>query len=666
MGKRLRLNRFITKWIKSDLPQDCSSVLLLGVTRIPTSPVPARRPCSLPLNSTNLHLPESPHLRRNSVSKRRTLVRKKSSLKKRDQDVPLRQPLTARVIDTGPDTPCSSGSATPTPGSTAATPPEPRNSDERTPEAVMDKSVDSIGSCSIDMEASVDTAEWSERSSTGTLLSASLLSSTPEPHLPSYLSLACTVNGYSTITNYDPVRLSKSRDASPQRPDTKNLTQPYTVLNNLLSPPNLVPLPSRAKVTGSNMTEQEFYSTATTIESYCSKEARFSSKFISKDSVDACYENTRNSINEKYISSFDSKVIKDVIQKQTYESNLTTETTKTQETKSFIQQRVERLYGPGALAQGFFVKKRQKSRLSESDAEKKVEGSNDHHSVSMSDKLLRDTTDDASCMKQSTSSPVLPVLRHLRPEFRAQLPIISHRKINEPGMQKSNTVPALKDEVKSNGHSKENGKTTDIEVIEILDDSIDEREEVKDGHHFIKVLEKEASRLLQMAEECEAELEKNDNLSEDAIGYIRSASGKAKLLVSQKMQQFKGLCTNNITQIEGEAFPTTNEDLQGFWDMVMLQVNQVDALFEDIAKLKQNDWKEVEPVKQNRSVLNGTKPKKIINRPVKSKVNTEEAQKQRMEREAERKRLIDERRKAMRAKCNQQQQNIEIFVAESS
>lgn len=306
-------------------------------------------------------------------------------------------------------------------------------------------------------------------------MSASLLSSTPEPHLPSYLSLACTVNGYSTITNYDSVRLAKSRDASPQRPNTRYLTQPYSVLNNLLSPPNLVPLPNRLKVPGSKMTDQEYFTTSNTIESYCGKETRFSSKFISKDSVDACYETTRNSINEKFINSFGSKVIKDVMRTQTYESNINTEITKiqTQETKSVIQQRVERLYGPGALAQGFFVKKRQKSRLSESDAEHKIETSKNQHSVSMSDKFLSNTTDEAACMKQSTSSPVLPVLRHLRPEFRAQLPIINTRKNSDHGMQKSNTVPVLK--VETNGHSTENGKTTDIDVIEILDDSVAER-----------------------------------------------------------------------------------------------------------------------------------------------------------------------------------------------
>lgn len=134
----------------------------------------------------------------------------------------------------------------------------------------------------------------------------------------------------------------------------------------------------------------------------------------------------------------------------------------------------------------------------------------------------------------------------------------------------------------------------------------------KDGHYFLKVLQNETNRLLKLADNVEEELS-NEGLSEEVIGKIRSAAGKARLLVSQKMQQFKGLCTNNITQVryfdlvgflflfrgrfdiqgEGEAFPTTSQDLQGFWDMVMLQVDQVDALFKEIDTLKANNWNEV-------------------------------------------------------------------------
>lgn len=127
-----------------------------------------------------------------------------------------------------------------------------------------------------------------------------------------------------------------------------------------------------------------------------------------------------------------------------------------------------------------------------------------------------------------------------------------------------------------------------------------------------------------MAASAEAELVSGDPvaLPEEAAGKLRSAAGKAKLLASQKMQQFEGLCQKNIVrilslsfsrrifqnrclnfldvlsfgfqnQVPGEEFPTTNEDLAGFWDMVMLQVVQVNELFEQIEKLRSSQWQEV-------------------------------------------------------------------------
>lgn len=54
---------------------------------------------------------------------------------------------------------------------------------------------------------------------------------------------------------------------------------------------------------------------------------------------------------------------------------------------------------------------------------------------------------------------------------------------------------------------------------------------------------------------------------------------------------FLGLCHNQLNQSPDEKFPTTSEDLQGFWDMLMLQVNHVDKLFAEIEDLKKNNWK---------------------------------------------------------------------------
>lgn len=82
--------------------------------------------------------------------------------------------------------------------------------------------------------------------------------------------------------------------------------------------------------------------------------------------------------------------------------------------KSFIQQRVERLYGPGALAQGFFFKRSTTKLNATSDSSFNKSSNNNNIS-----------TDNANA---DESLKNLPVLRHLRPEFRAQLPVVSTRK----------------------------------------------------------------------------------------------------------------------------------------------------------------------------------------------------------------------------------------------
>lgn len=70
-----------------------------------------------------------------------------------------------------------------------------------------------------------------------------------------------------------------------------------------------------------------------------------------------------------------------------------------------------------------------------------------------------------------------------------------------------------------------------------------------DGHYFLQMCMRENGRLLNLANQAEAEAEQMD-LPEEIKGKLRSAYGKARLLVSQKMEQFKGLCANNINQVK--------------------------------------------------------------------------------------------------------------------
>lgn len=207
---------------------------------------------------------------------------------------------------------------------------------------------------------------------------------------------------------------------------------------------------------------QEFYSSSKTV-TFLSKESHHYSGNIynAKDNTDGCIQRKFVTYESKSISNLNDQ------SKCTIESSaISKEYTNGKETKSFIQQRVERLYGPGALAQGFFVSKRQKNRLSES------EDSSKHPDLSKLNKTLPDKLSDEeniepSSMKQSTSSPSLPVLRHLRPEFRAQLPLASPKKVAETQMQKSITVPKFTDDVKVNGHVKSSDESVggELQVI---------------------------------------------------------------------------------------------------------------------------------------------------------------------------------------------------------
>lgn len=58
-----------------------------------------------------------------------------------------------------------------------------------------------------------------------------------------------------------------------------------------------------------------------------------------------------------------------------------------------------------------------------------------------------------------------------------------------------------------------------------------------------------------------------------------------------KQQHLIGLCNDNINQKTRDMPPPTPADLQGFWEMVYLQVENIDSLFVELEKLRANDWK---------------------------------------------------------------------------
>ncbi|XP_049528894.1 disks large-associated protein 5-like isoform X1 [Dermacentor silvarum] len=106
--------------------------------------------------------------------------------------------------------------------------------------------------------------------------------------------------------------------------------------------------------------------------------------------------------------------------------------------------------------------------------------------------------------------------------------------------------------------------------------------------HFRGLVDEETRRLTNMCRYWESVTASEADISEEAQGYIRSATGQAKLLMTERFAQFTGLihvCENNL----GEK-KTTSEDLQGFWDMVYFQVEDVNKKFDQLTKMQENAW----------------------------------------------------------------------------
>lgn len=313
---------------------------------------------------------------------------------------------------------------------------------------------------------------------------------------PSYLNLACCVNGYSNLTTYDSkIRqdINKSREVSPIRPSSSSIQ--HCKKSNSLAPPILLQMDdgrgdiSNTKPIATNGLSSNIGSNNSENNEHCDSPWQ---------------EDSRNS--------------------------------------SFIQQRVERLYGPAALAQGFYSPKKVRSTFActpprdlddagSSELARKFQQLTPSKDYSEFRKKLSATTTNSprqiiSATEISTfnnNTVDLPVLRHLSQEFRAQLPIISPKKNQirsplhknlSPENYTTDTVEVLIDEVDrkeiskskfgiSNEHS-ENASNIQYKFLvksNVIYPPIECLE--KNGNYFLHLLKNEQSRLLSLADKAE-------------------------------------------------------------------------------------------------------------------------------------------------------------------
>lgn len=143
-----------------------------------------------------------------------------------------------------------------------------------------------------------------------------------------------------------------------------------------------------------------------------------------------------------------------------------------------------------------------------------------------------------------------------------------------------------------NGHTLDKNKGE--MAVAVLPMKGEQSDEVKDGHHFLRVVEDTAQELRDRVEEIERDLNENE-FPDEVSGHLRTTVGKVNLLLSQKFVQFRGLCMDSIEA--GQAadsageFVTLPSDLEGFWAMVMLQVDDVRSMIAKCNHMRRNDWR---------------------------------------------------------------------------
>ncbi|XP_058266471.1 disks large-associated protein 4 isoform X2 [Hemibagrus wyckioides] len=189
---------------------------------------------------------------------------------------------------------------------------------------------------------------------------------------------------------------------------------------------------------------------------------------------------------------------------------------------------------------------------------------------------------------------------------------------------------------------------------------------LRDGHCFLRLLQAETGRMDAWCQQMEQE-SKEKQLSEEVLGKIRSAVGSAQLLMSQKFQQFRGLCEQNL-DMNAQPRPTA-QDLAGFWDLLQLSIEDISMKFDELHLLKANDWKLPESSKkEERKPATVTTPKKApkpkASGPKEKSSGDSAADKQRQE---ARKRLMAAKRAASERQnsATESADSIEIYVPEA-
>ncbi|XP_027762794.1 disks large-associated protein 5 [Empidonax traillii] len=156
------------------------------------------------------------------------------------------------------------------------------------------------------------------------------------------------------------------------------------------------------------------------------------------------------------------------------------------------------------------------------------------------------------------------------------------------GIQEQQMTTGLKGEegeLDEKTSTQRSNETTPVSTA--LEGKSDDRgEQEHDVPYFRNILRTETERLLSQCLQWDGNLELD--IPEDAKDLIHTTIGQTRLLMEERFKQFERL-VDNCEFKQGEK-ETRCTDLDGFWDMINFQIEDVNKKFDNLKKLQDNEW----------------------------------------------------------------------------
>ena len=124
-------------------------------------------------------------------------------------------------------------------------------------------------------------------------------------------------------------------------------------------------------------------------------------------------------------------------------------------------------------------------------------------------------------------------------------------------------------------------------VMKILNISVEEEEHTAQYFHFL--LNREIDRLVELCNKW-TKIQTEPETTEVGQYEISETIEQTNLLINKKFKRFRKLVTD--CEVGKGEMLVACKDLQGFWDMMYMDIRNCDLQFEKLEKLRSQDWKE--------------------------------------------------------------------------